>query len=360
MNNKKYLVINPFGIGDVLFTTPLIANIKKNDPDSFVAYLCNKRAKAVFENSPDVDKLFVYERDDFVAIKKKSFWLWLKKMNELIQSIRSEKFQLVFDCSLNTQYGLMCLFAGIKERIGFDYKKRGRFLTKKKKLFGYEDKHVVEYYMELLALAGIEEIKTDYKLYLSQEEQLFATDYLSQKNVLSDDRVVALGPGGGASWGKDAYKKQWPKEKWAELTKNLLKNSSTKIFVCAAPGEESLAEPLIAIDKERVFTSQGLSLRQFMAVLSRTDVMVANDGGPLHMAAALSVATVGIFGPVDEKVYGARNANIYTSNIVDGALDCRPCYQRFRLKECQHGLACLKDLSVESVLNAIKDCFNEK
>lgn len=354
MKKNKFLIINPFGIGDVLFTTPLIDNIKADVPESSVSYLCNKRAKAVVENNPLIDKIFVYERDDFEAIKKESFWLWLKKMKELIDSIRSERYDCVFDCSLNAQYGLMCLLAGIKNRIGFNYKKRGKFLTKKKTLLGYEGKHVIEYYLELLPMAGINAIKSEYKLYLLNEEINEAKMFLKDNGFVASEKLVALGTGGGASWGKDAYKKQWPIDKWVNLAKKLLENEDIKLFVCAAPGEEELAQAIMDLSAKRVLTSENLSLRQFMAVLANSELMIANDGGPLHIAAALDVSTVGVFGPVDENVYGAYSLQKDKHFNVALDLECHPCYRKFRLADCNSDHACLKSLSVETIYTKAK------
>ncbi len=65
---SKILIINIFGIGDVLFTTPLISNIKKSAPKTSIHYLCNKRSQAVLQNNTKIDKIFVYERDEFYDI----------------------------------------------------------------------------------------------------------------------------------------------------------------------------------------------------------------------------------------------------------------------------------------------------
>jgi len=62
---KKILIINIFGIGDVLFTTPLISNLKAKYPDLYIGYLCNKRTASVLERNPGVDRIFVYDRDEF-------------------------------------------------------------------------------------------------------------------------------------------------------------------------------------------------------------------------------------------------------------------------------------------------------
>ena len=107
MKNKTatFLIINPFGIGDVLFSTSLIQNINEFFPDSKINYLCNRRAYPVLENHPLVNRIFVYERDEFEVIKQKSKSKWLMAIGRLISQIRKEKIDIVFDLSLNSQFG---------------------------------------------------------------------------------------------------------------------------------------------------------------------------------------------------------------------------------------------------------------
>ena len=153
--NKSFLIINPFGIGDVLFSTPLIRNIKKTLPHSRIFYLCNRRSYPVLKDNPLIDKCFIYERDEFKALQKKSAVAWLKKFYSFISQIRREKIEIALDLSLNSQFSFLSWAAGIKQRIGYDYKKRGWLLTKKIVFSGYQDKHVIEYYLELLRFIGI-------------------------------------------------------------------------------------------------------------------------------------------------------------------------------------------------------------
>ena len=102
---KKILLINPFGIGDVLFTTALIHTLKDASPFVKIGYLCNRRTAAILQNNPNVDSVFVYERDEFEAIRQKSFFAWLKKIIIFLNRIKKKHFDIVIDFSLNTQYG---------------------------------------------------------------------------------------------------------------------------------------------------------------------------------------------------------------------------------------------------------------
>jgi ADP-heptose:LPS heptosyltransferase len=147
---KKILIVNTFGIGDVLFTTPLIDTIKKQCPQVRIGYVANRRTSEMLKNNPLIDHVFVYERDDFHETYQQSKILFLKKAWAFLKEIRSFNYEAVLDLSQNTSTGFFMALAGIDERIGFDYKGRGKFLTQRVPLKGYEGKHIVDFYRDLL------------------------------------------------------------------------------------------------------------------------------------------------------------------------------------------------------------------
>ena len=83
-------------------------------------------------------------------------------------------------------------------------------------------------------------------------------------------------------------------------------------------------------------------------------LVVTNDGGPLHMASALGVKTVSIFGPVDEKVYGPYPPSDKHIVITNKNITCRPCYKNFRFWGCPNNLSCVKDITVDEVFTAVR------
>ena len=146
----RILIVNPFGIGDVLFTTPFIAALKERFPAVSISYIGNARTVPFLRNDPRIAKVFSYERDEYVAVYRKSPWQFLLKWKKLVDEIRTEKFDIAFDLSLGSPLGLALAWAGIPERIGYDYKGRGRWLTRKVPFRGYEGRPVAEYYLDLL------------------------------------------------------------------------------------------------------------------------------------------------------------------------------------------------------------------
>ncbi|MEK6567254.1 MAG: putative lipopolysaccharide heptosyltransferase III, partial [Candidatus Omnitrophota bacterium] len=91
------LIVNPFGIGDVLFTTPLIHTLKDAFPKSRLGFLCNKRAASILRNNPFINEIFIYERDDFKQSLSVSKLKWLKEFSSFIRQIKKARFDLAID-----------------------------------------------------------------------------------------------------------------------------------------------------------------------------------------------------------------------------------------------------------------------
>jgi len=351
---KKVLIINIFGIGDVLFTTPLISNLKANYPDLYIGYLCNRRTATILERNPKVDRTFIYERDEFNEVCQRSKIAFLKKFRQFLKEIKREQFDLVLDVSLSGMISFLTWWVGIKRRVGFDYRNRSVFLNKKIPLEGYENKHVVEYYLELLEELGLTAKEKDLELTLNQRDEQWAEAFIVSNNVLSSKNpVIGLVPGGGASWGKDTSYKRWSAEKYAKLADKLIENFSAAIILMGDKSElELCARVSEAMSHRPVMVCGETTISQFAALARKCSLMIVNDGGPLHISVAAGARTVSIFGPVDEHVYGPYPQGNHI--VVKKDLACRPCYRRFRKASCEH-VSCLNQLTVEEVFKKIEE-----
>lgn len=345
---KKILIANIFGIGDVLFTTPLISNLKKHFKELEVGYLCNARTKDVLEYNPDIEKIFVYEKDYFLELQKESRLKSVKEMLGLINAIRKEKYDAVFDFTLSRKFGFIFLMCGIGKRIGFDYKKRGIFLTGKLPLAGFEEKHVVEHYLDLLALVGSSAEEKDMSLAPGEDVLGWADEYLAA-NGINRGKLVAVVPGGGASWGGDAFRKRWPPEGFAHVADSL-KEKGYDVALLGDSSEKDLCMRVSdMMERSPSLIEAGLDLKKYIALLSRCNLVVCNDGGPLHLAVALGSRTVSVFGPVDEYVYGPYPKTDNHRVLTALELPCRPCYSRFKFAGCDKDMECLAGLTPEIV-----------
>jgi lipopolysaccharide heptosyltransferase II len=260
---------------------------------------------------------------------------------------------VAFDFSLNSSFGFLSFACGIKKRVGFDYRKRGRFLTDRVPMSGYEEKHVVEYYLDLLRAVGIPVKTKQMKLDVPLQDIQWAQEWLNRHNIGPAKPLIVVLPGGGASWGKAAGYKRWSAPKYAHLIDKIIENFDAAIILMGDSKEEELCREVVSLAHFPLYFAVGeTSVLGLAALLLRCQGAIVNDGGPLHVAAAVGVKTVSIFGPVDPQVYGPYPAANHT--VVQKGLPCQPCYRRFRMARCGH-ISCLRDLSVEEVYRKVQN-----
>ena len=147
---KKVLVVNPFGIGDTIFSFYVVEALKQALPGARVDFLCNERTLELARMNPALTRLHEFNRDALRATRKKSVTAFIRKYREMIAQIRAEKYDAMLDYSLGREFGFLGWLAGIPQRIGFNYKNRGLFLNRKIAFNGYEKETVVAAQMQLL------------------------------------------------------------------------------------------------------------------------------------------------------------------------------------------------------------------
>jgi lipopolysaccharide heptosyltransferase II len=356
-NLERILVVNPYGIGDVLFTTPLISNLRKQFPNAYIGALLGSRTKEILEDNSDIDEIFVFDKGKFDNLPKHKRFCQLHK---LIRSLRQRKFNLLIDLSNSSQYGFIGkFFLKIPKRIGLNYKNRGRFLTDKIELKGYCGKHVAEFYLDLLRLLEITPENKSLKFSVKEEDKSWAKKTLKDKQISEDDLVIGVVPGGGSSWGPCAIYKHWDKKKFAQLSDRLTEEYKAKVIILGSKSEVPICRYILSRMQKSAFSMCGMtSLGQFASLVGLCDLIVCNDGGPLHVAVTQGTPTVSIFGPVDEKVYGPypKEKNHY---VIKKDLACRPCYQDFKFIPCKTR-ECLNLIGVDEVLDKVRLLIKDK
>jgi len=346
----KILFVNPFGIGDVLFTTALIRPLKEKR--NFIYYWCNERVVDILSHNKAIETVYSLSRGDLKRIFKRSRRDAAKKLIGLIGQLKRERFDMALDFSLDYRYSLLLRFLGVKRIAGFDYKGRGRFLTDRVKIAGFDSRHMVDHYASLLKFVDKSiAAPAQMELFIGDEEKDWASDFLSRHKISASDVLVGIAPGGGASWGEGAFRKHWPKEKFSAVANKLTSADKYKLLLLGSENEKEICGYISdRIKKNTVNLCGETSLGRFAALLARCRLLIANDGGPLHMASALGVKTVSIFGPVDEKVYGPYPPS-GDHAVLTNKVDCRPCYKSFKYPLCSDRV-CLDSLEPCQVTEA--------
>ncbi|MFH0839003.1 MAG: glycosyltransferase family 9 protein [Candidatus Omnitrophota bacterium] len=349
---EHILVVNPYGIGDALFTTPLIHCLKENFPKSKIDILLGSRTKEVFEHNPAIGSIIVFDKGSF---DNSGFLRKIKILTGLFKKL-NRRYGLMVDLSNAPEYGFFGkFFLRIPRRVGFNYKKRGRFLTTVVPLEGFHGRHIVEFYLDLIRALDIPigNARNLY-FYIPEEVEIWGEAFLKRHDINNDtDTLIGIAPGGGESWGKDSYLKHWPPEYFAKVARFLIDTHKVKVMLFGSAHEKGLCAAIENLVEYRVVNTCGeLNLTALAALFKKCKFVICNDGGPLHLAKSQGVSTVSIFGPVDSKVYGPyppAERNI----VLESPINCRPCYKNFKMPPCKTK-ECLLGVLPETVFEKAK------
>lgn len=342
---KNILVVALQGLGNVLLATPLFHVLRTGFPCSklFVLILRNRVYEALRLN-PDIDELIMLgaRRRDLLSDLRSLWKLWRQRFDIAV---------VAFPGGIRS--AMITFLSGAKVRVGYPLDKlsfrMGDFLYTHK-LSLQEPRHDLERNLKLADALGLTISPSDKELSLSvsKEDQDFANKYLCQHGVMDTDIVFGFHPGGGSLMDF----KRWPVEKFAELGSRLNKDYKAKVILFEGPDEQGLSIKVASTMNSKPLIVKGVSLMRTAALIGMCDIFISNDSGLMHMAVAMKVPTVGIFGPTDPRrtaPYGQLH------RIVRRNLQCSPC---FRFEEsgvkCA-SLSCLRDIDIDAVLSAIKD-----
>jgi ADP-heptose:LPS heptosyltransferase len=249
---------------------------------------------------------------------------------------------------------MVSIFAGIRQRLGFNYKKRGRFLTHRLELEGYENRHVIEYYLDLLKFLSIEPKSKNLSLFVPEINKARSRGILRRAGFADKDLVIGIAAGAGASWGKDAALKHWPASRFAQLADRLSNELGARIVVLGDGSERPISDVIVNSMRRKALDLTGkTTLEELIATIGVLNLLITNDGGPLHIAVAQGVKTVSIFGPVDPKVYGPYPFDASRHIVLKKNLDCSPCYRGFHLTQCERDRECLKLIDVQEAFASV-------
>jgi ADP-heptose:LPS heptosyltransferase len=227
------------------------------------------------------------------------------------------------------------------EKIGHDSKGFGLFLDKKAPKEIFENRHFTDAMVDLARLAGGVPDDKGIEVFWDKSVEpkwspLFSKDGNSIKPL-----CIGINPGA------DRPEKRWSPENHTSVADRLSEIKGAKIFLFGGPGEEQLADQIEKAMKHSVTNLAGkLSLNELAYVISRLDLFVTNDSGPMHIAAAVKIPVVALFGPEDP-VYTRPYTSPDLYRIVQKELSCRPCTN----KRCDRPI-CMESLEPEEVLQA--------
>ncbi|MFC2092426.1 glycosyltransferase family 9 protein [Bacteroidota bacterium] len=297
---KRILIVRTDRVGDVVMITPIVREIKKTFPDSFVATLTQPYTSKILINNHYVDKILT---DD---LKKETFWKVVKKL-------RKFKFTDGLLVMSRERAAYQMFLAGVKNRIGVGHKLY-EVITLMKSVSRNKYiplRHEADYSMDLARKIGIKSNNLTPEIFPTENEILWGKEFLENINVQHDDFKIIIHTGSGDS------SPNWSEEKYFELITNILREHNQKylkILLTAREMSATFLEKIDQLNEERIVNISGKvdDLRNLIKVISNINLLVTSSTGPIHLASALGIRTIGLYckRPMDcAKKWGALGIN---------------------------------------------------
>ncbi|MBI3601599.1 MAG: glycosyltransferase family 9 protein [Candidatus Omnitrophica bacterium] len=276
------LIVRTDRIGDVILTTPAIKALRKSYPMARISVLVAASTQDLVRGNPYLDEIWLDERSG-----RHKGWIGFL---QLARDIRRPQFDAVFIFHTKRRYNLACFLAGVPVRIGYKNEKYGFLLTSGIKDIRFQGKrHEAEYCLDVLKTVGIEDADLDFFVPTDKQAENWATHWLTS-NGLSRDEIIAVHAGASDP------AKCWPSERFADLINSLHQRTNCKIVLIGSLQTKALSLQITQLCQSAPLDLTGqTSLAQTVSLLRRCRLLISNDSGPVHIAAAVGIGVISLF-----------------------------------------------------------------
>ncbi|MFH1381172.1 MAG: lipopolysaccharide heptosyltransferase II, partial [Candidatus Omnitrophota bacterium] len=342
--HKRILLTRTDRIGDVVLSTPAIKAVRDKYPDSYIAFMVRPYAKDIVDGNPYLDEVIIYDK--------------YGKQKGLISTIlfaldlRKKKFDLSIMLHPTNRVHLISFLAGIPKRIGYD-RKLSYLLTRKVPHLKQEGKkHESEYTLDLLKTIGIAAKEKELFVPVHEKDIEKVEKLLSEYHVGKDVLLIAINPGASSR------SKMWPPRNFAKLADSLTEKFRARILIVSnAANKEAANATALAMKYEPVNFAGRTTVGELAALLTKCDLFISNDSGPVHIASAVGTPVVSIFGRRNPGLSPRRWGPTGKRNVVfHKDVGCDPCLA----EDCKIKFKCLEAITSDEVFEAASRLLKEK
>jgi heptosyltransferase-1 len=341
---ERVLIIKPSSPGDIIHALPVLHGLRRRYPDAHIAWLVAASFADLIAADPALNEVIPFDRRRFgwlgrdmaITVEFASF----------VQTLRERRFDLVIDLQGLFRSGFIALASGARTRIGFaNAREMGRlFYTHHVRILD-EDMHAAERNYLVAPLLDFTDEPMDFSVAITPADRQAADQLRKQAGLVARERYAVLVP--ATRW----ETKCWAAERFGELARRLSEQCGLRsVLIGGASDEAAGARAAETSGGAAVNLCGRTTLRQLAALIETAGVVVTADSTPMHLAAALGRPLAALFGPTNPARTGPYGRG---ADVLRLGLECSPCYLK-RLKECPYDHACMRDLSVEAVLEAVR------
>jgi heptosyltransferase I len=328
---QSILIIKPSAIGDIVHALPVLPRLRRKWPRAKLSWLVTPACASVVERHPLIDQVILFQRKRFGR-----GWYNPAAMLDLggfLIELRRRKFDLVIDLQGLFRSAWVSLASGAPRRVGFaNARELAPIFYTDRVECSWENDHAVERYLKITSYLGCPNGSVEFSFAVDDEDRRFI-----EQAIPAGEKFAVLMP--GTNWAT----KRWPVERFAALVQPLRDRFGLETVVAGAAADRTLARQIPA----KFDLTGKTNLRQIVALLERAALVVANDTGPMHMAAALGVPLVTPYGPTAPNRTGPFQR---MDSVIRLNLPCSPCYSR----TCSHR-SCMQWLEIDFVLRLAEE-----
>lgn len=338
---KEIIVRMPNWIGDLVMSTPILTDLRSHFPNARITAMVCSGLAPLLEHDRDVDEVFSFSNP--------SGWLQREERRDVIGHLREGRYDLGLLLTGSFSSAWYFWRGRVRRRIGFTGDGRSILLSDPVKWpEGTQEQHLVKTYKSLLAPLAIPISSSDPRLYVLDKELDEARQMLVVQGVKEGQRVIGINP--GAAFGSA---KCWLPDRFRKVAERLIEDRhNTVVFVGDLNSSALVKKICFGLPSTRVINLCGAtSLRQFVAITQLFDVLLTNDSGPMHVASALGVPLVALFGSTSDVKTGPYRGG----RVIHKHVSCSPCYERV----CPIDFRCMKQIGVDEVYDSLLDLLGE-
>jgi len=343
-NAKRILVVRYRFLGDTILTVPFLRNLRRACPDAVIDVLVGPVSGQVLTGCPYVNEFINFDTTRFHKYdrgegEKKSYLSYLFEL-------RKRKYDAVFVLKRSLSSAFLAFATGAKVRAG--YATEGRSLLLTHRVPWDTEIHEIDSVLSVLESVGVKVEDKHLEAWISEEEtktvHAKVPEFQSYKKRMLIHAAAAHPD------------KTYPLPLWAEVIKGLhAEFGMTPFFTGDRNDRETYEELQAQAGIKGVNMAGELTVRESMALYKEMDLAVCVDSGPAHLACAVGVPTVTLFGPTDPNRW--RPYGPLTQAVYDDTLECRPCHYK---KTCDDQRQCLTALAPEKIISASRQILNNR
>ncbi len=336
----RILLIKLRSIGDVIYNTSVYSSLKKRFPDAHLTVLVEPASLDIVRSHPAVDEALCFEKGAF--LKEARFYLNLIR----------KRYDVAIDMHEGTRGAVMCFVSQAKYRVGNKFAKRSFLYNEKVDFSDLKPHYPMDYQVALIKKMGVEFDKPLPEIHFDDASRLRAEQLLASKGIGREDAYGIIHCGTRKKYD------QWQYKKFAQLAEAFPRRLGIKALLTCGPGEEDQAEEVLKNIQGTAPVFLTAPLQELGWITRSALFAVCHNGGYMHLASALGVPVVALFGVVNPRIWkplGERDIVIYKE------IECSPCNSKTRKPECYEGDAeCKRQIEVDDVLSALETLLPEK